>query len=172
MKLRDKASAGFGAVMDYLAYVAAALIGFVWLTVVVMIVTRFFLNKSMAGGLEITEDALLYITFLGAPWLLKLDGHVRIDIVTNHLRPRVREWVNMTVSVLGAMSCLALTWYGARSALEHLQIGITTPTVLRLPLAPLLAVIPVGSFLMSIQFLRMAHGHWGHLRQSPGKMLN
>lgn len=125
MKLRDKASAGFGAVMDYLAYVAAALIGFVWLTVVVMIVTRFFLNKSMAGGLEITEDALLYITFLGAPWLLKLDGHVRIDIVTNHLRPRVREWVNMTVSVLGAMSCLALTWYGARSALEHLQIGIT-----------------------------------------------
>jgi hypothetical protein len=49
---------------------------------------------------------------------------------------------------------MLLAWSGAGVALDYLQRGQYRPTLLAPPDFPLFAVIPVGFFLLAIQFVR------------------
>ena len=53
------------------------------------IVGRYIFNRPAAWSLEIIEYGLLYLTFLGATWLLKNVEHIVMDIVYDQLRPSV-----------------------------------------------------------------------------------
>ena len=97
------------------------------------------------------------MTFLGTAWLLANDGHVEMDIVINALRPRTQRSLRVATSVLSAVVCLVLTWSGTEVSLDYLQRDLHRPTPMAPPYFPLFAVIPVGFFLLSIQFLRRAH---------------
>ncbi len=71
-----------------LAVMGATLLILVMLSVSYNVATRYFFRFSTPGMFEIWEYSLLYMTFLGAAWLLRREGHVSMDIVLNHLKPR------------------------------------------------------------------------------------
>ncbi len=149
----------FDRIVDLLVYVTIGLLIFAWLSVCLEIVMRYFLNRPLVWVIEISEYILLFITFLGATWLLKKEGHVAIDVVLTKLDPRTAAIVNIVTSLLGAASCLALAWYAGQTTWVHFQKGIYDQRTLELPMAPLMAVIPIGSFLLFVQFLRRTYGY-------------
>ena len=55
----------FDCFLGLMAFLAALLIVFIMLGVVVEVLSRFFLNKPIFWMIEVIECALLYITFLG-----------------------------------------------------------------------------------------------------------
>ncbi len=128
----------------------------IMLAVSVKVVFRYFLHIALVGTDEISEVTLLYITFLGTAWLLRKEGHVRIDILFIRLKPKTQARLNIITSVLGAIMCLVLVWYGTLATLGLWHRGIVTPTILELPRALTIAIIPVGSLLLSLQFMRRA----------------
>ena len=117
---------------------------------------RSAVGHSIVWVIEICEYSLLFITFLGTAWLLRRDGHVKIDLVVNRLRPRVRAVVSVIISIIGTAVCLVITWYGAETTWSHFIRGTYRITLLETPMYLILAVIPIGSFLISIQFFSMA----------------
>jgi len=119
---------------------------------------RYFLNRPFYWIEEVCGYALLYITFLGAAWVLKRDGHVRMDLVLTRLSPRAQALVNTFTSVLGAMICCVITWYGAQSTWDYFQLDYSILSLLKPPQAPIMAVIPIGSLLLFLQFLRRTYG--------------
>ena len=92
-----------------------------------------------------------------------------MDIVLTRLSPKMQAIINIITSILGAFICLLLTWYGTQVTWEHFREGLSTETALRLPMVYLLAIIPAGSFLLFIQFLRRAYGFSESLRLSANK---
>jgi TRAP-type C4-dicarboxylate transport system permease small subunit len=100
---------------------------------------------------------LLYVTFLGATWLLKREGHVSVDVVVERLNPRARLWFNVIISILIGALCLVMAFSGVSATLNVYRRGVFTVTTLEVPLALLVAVIPLGFFLLFIQFLRRAY---------------
>ncbi len=160
MKLLVKVTAIYDRLIDLLAYLAVALIVVAWLSVVTEVFMRYFLRRPQVWVIEIAEYILLAITFLGAAWLLKKEGHVTIDMLPNSLSPKNRALLTAVTSVLGAMVCLAIAWWGAGVTWALFQRGAyDVESMLRLPKAPLLGTIPIGSFLLFIQFLRRATGN-------------
>lgn len=154
MNLLRKVTAIFDRTMDVFSVLAGVLLLVVMLLVSTDIVFRYFLVSPILGVDEISEIIMLYITFLGAAWLLRKEGHIRIDILSARLKPRTQMWLNVIASIAGVIVSLVLVWYGTLVTLDVWQRGIINPTILRPPRAAIFVIIPAGSLLLLLQFLR------------------
>ena len=152
-----------GAIFDhtpnFLACVAGILLVIGWFSVVADVVMRYFLNRPLVWVLETTEYVLTTIAFLGAAWLLRREGHVSLDLVLNLLKPRTQAMFHTITSILGAIACLIVVWYGVEATCSHYLKGMRIVTALAPPSAPFLTIIPVGFFLLFLQFLRRSYGY-------------
>ena len=166
MKLLTKGSAVFDYILGSLTYLAAAILTFIMLSICWDVLARAIAGKPLKWALEFSEYSLLYITFLATAWVLKNERHVIIDIGLNQLSPRTRALFNVATSIVGAIICLFLTWYGWDVSWEHLQEGFYQPTVVQPPDFPIFVIIPIGAFLLVIQFLRRAYKYLGDWRAS------
>ena len=116
-----------------------------------------------------TEYSLLYMTFLGTAWVLKREGHVRMDLVLNRLNPTSQALANVLSSIAGAIICLVITAYGVKVCWDLYQSGQYFAAFLKPPKFIILAIVPVGCFLLFIQFLRRTYGYSKDLRALPSK---
>ncbi|MBI4284741.1 MAG: TRAP transporter small permease [Chloroflexi bacterium] len=149
----------FDKVVNYAAYWAGALLIFVMLLIAVGVLGRFLFNSEVAWAVEASEYSLGYITFLGLAWLLKRDGHVRMDVLLSRLKRRNQTLLNCVTSIVGAATFGVVTWFGVAVTWDYFQRGMVHQSVSEIPLAPVLACIPLGSFLFAVQFGRQAAQH-------------
>ena len=145
-------------IMEIFAFLAGLILAFILLSVCLEVFMRYFLNRPLQWVVELTEYALLYITFLGTAWLLKRGGHINVDIFLSLLSSRNRAGLKIFSSLIGIIVSFCLVWYGFAVSWEHFQDGIYNITLLEFPKAPLLAIIPIGSLILLAQFIRRAYG--------------
>lgn len=165
MELATKAARVFDIVLNFLLFIIGALIGFTMLSVGTDVVLRSFFRAPLVWVFNITEIILLYITFLGAAWVLKKEGHVKIDLIVNRLNPRAQALLGIASSVIGLVVCWVLIWYGAQVTQSQFQREIYEATALKTPTGAITLAIPVGGFLLFIQFLRRGYGYLERWRQ-------
>lgn len=154
MKLVRSLEAIFDKIISALAVFAGVLLTLAMLIVCLDVIMRYFLNQPIAWVQEMIEYALLCLTFTGAAWLLKEEGHVKVDILINRISLEKRNILDVIVQILGIFLCTVLTYYGVQVAWDHFARGVYNPTLLEFPKGPLLAIIPIGTFLLLIQFIR------------------
>lgn len=160
MKLSGKITGIFDRTVDVFSIMGGVLLVAIMLAVSVKIIFRYFLHEAIVGVDEIAEISMLYLTFLGAAWLLRRGGHITIDLLFARLKPKTQARLNIITSVFGLFISLILVWYGTAATVSFWQRGILTPTILEVPRALIIGIIPVGSLLLAIQFLRRA---WANL---------
>ncbi len=149
---------GLGRVFDYLNLVmvvisAILLLGLTFI-VGADITLRYLFNRPMGWVKEVSEYTLVGLGFLVAAWILKDDGHVKMDLVLNKLKPRAQTLLNIITSIISTIVVLIITWFTLRVILEFYRAKLVIPTVLEPPRWILLTPILVGSFLLAIQFIR------------------
>ncbi|MFC1979972.1 TRAP transporter small permease subunit [Chloroflexota bacterium] len=165
MKFVRRIACFFDRTLDLLAVLAATLIIFVMLVIALDIVMRYFLNRPIFWVTEIVEYNLLFITFLGAAWVLRKEGHIRVDIIPSRLKPKARASLNMATSIFVALIWLTITWYSARITWEYSQEVMRFHTLLETPKFAILIIIPIGGLLLFIQSLRMSRNYYGSWRR-------
>ena len=161
VKLLTKVVTVFDYAINSLAALAGGLVILIMLSITADVTGRKLLGYSITGVIEISQILLVFITFLGAAWLLKREGHVKLDVMVSRLNPRSQALLNTITSIVGIIICLTLAWYGAKVTWDHFQRGIYSAEVLALPTFLRYAAITIGSFLLSVQFIR---GSYGYLR--------
>lgn len=109
--------------------------------------------SSQLWVIEVSEYALLFITFLGAPYLLELNRHVIMDLMINGLtgtRKKISQGIN---AAIGLLVCVVLTYVGVDVVLDQFDTGTREVTVMR-PLSWwITSAMPIGTGLMAVQFL-------------------
>jgi len=118
-----------------------------------MVVIRYFLNESTIWQTEFVIFSLVGATFIGCPYVLKLKGHVNVDLLPNYLGQRNRFILAIIANLLGLLFCLLLTWKGYELFHEALVNGWTTDTIWALPLWVPYLPLPLGIGLMSLQYI-------------------
>ncbi|RST61171.1 TRAP transporter small permease [Siminovitchia terrae] len=121
--------------------------------VIIEIINRNFLYLGMDWTIEMTEYMLAFITFCGAGWLLKADGHIKFDLITERLSPTYKRASNILSSSIGFLITAILTFFGFYKVAGLISQGTVTETVLELPQALLIGIVPVGLLIASLQFL-------------------
>ena len=167
MKLLSKSSAIFDRILDYLSVLAAVFLSFLTLGIVTEVILRKVWVSPIYWMAEAAEYSLLWITFLVAAWVLRSEGHVRMDLLLNNLNPKTQALLNTVTAVVGAIICLALTWFSVQVTWGYLQTDFRLPTFVRPPKFPIMLVIPLGSFLLLVQFLRSSWGYFRNWRVLP-----
>ena len=169
MKLITKATNIFDRSLDVTALLAGVLLIYIMLAITNEIIIRSFLGRTMIALMEISEYALLYITFLGAAWVLRREGHVRMDLVISRLNPRAQIMLNIITAGLGAIAFLIITWYGIKVTWFLFETNYHMLSALRPIKWPIVGIIPVGSLLFSVQLLRQAYSLGEKWRALPSK---
>ncbi len=169
MKLLQQFGAIFDRTNGILVFLAALFLAFITLSVSTEIVMRYFLNRSIIWVVEISEYSILWVVFLSTAWVLRNEGHVKMDLVLSRLKPRNQTLLNIITSVVGAIVCFILVWYGAGVTLDHFLRGAGKLRMIEVPAAAIMVIIPTGCFLLFLQFLRRAYGYLRSWRVSPDK---
>lgn len=103
----------------------------------------------------LSEYAMLYMTMLAAPALVRERGHVAVDSFLAKLRPNARRWVERLIYLLCIAICLLLAWYGGFMTWDAAVRGEMDVRSIELPRWALVGILPVGFVLCAIEFARL-----------------
>jgi C4-dicarboxylate transporter, DctQ subunit len=165
MRLLRHLGIAFDAVVDGLAVLAGILLVLGMLSVSLDVVMRYFFTRPLFWVDELAEYSLLWITFCGTTWLLKQDdGHVVVDILGSRINPRKRSILTAFACIVGGFVSIILTYYSVKTTYGLFARGIYNPTLLEIPKGAVAVIIPVGSFMLCVQFIRNFFRHLASLR--------
>lgn len=140
--------------LDILGVGAGAAFGLIALATSWDVIARSLGGGTLHGLADIVEYVLFAATFLAAPWLLRQNGHVRVDFVVNTLPSALQRPLRRATDALGLAVCLTLLFFAAlvtyRAWAGH---NIVLKTVV-FPEWWLYAVIVVSMALLSLEFAR------------------
>ncbi|MGI9333448.1 MAG: TRAP transporter small permease [Gammaproteobacteria bacterium] len=145
-------SRGFEKLAGALAVLAALLILAMSLWITYDVIARYFFDTSSPWSFDLSEYALVWITFLGAPWVLLQDRHVRIEILVDVVPIAVQRVLGVAVSVVAIGACAVLTWKTGSAAIEYYDNNIMMPRIWRIPKVWPYAAVPIGSALLMLAF--------------------
>ncbi len=101
---------------------------------------------------DLSEYALVWITFLAAPWVLLQDRHVRIEILVDILPVRLQRLLGIVVCILAIIACGVLAWRTGIAAFEYFDRNVMMPRIWRIPRILPYCVIPFGSMMLTFAF--------------------
>lgn len=149
--------------VDALSTWVGSLLRFVVLALVVLgvvnVLTRYIgahLGMALSSNavLESQTQAFNLIFLLGAAWLLRIDGHIRVDIVRTRLSERLRIWTDVLGNALLLLPFCVLmllyTWPFVTRAWSRLEVS---PNPGGLPLYPIKTVLLIAFVLIALQTL-------------------
>ena len=163
-----KLGAAWDRFLDVSLVISAAAVVLASLLTLSDITSRQFFASAQGWAIEIAEYCLLYLAFFGAAWLLREDGHVKVEVVVEVLSARNQAFLGMVTSVVGVLVTGVLAYFATSTTIMEYMAGTKMyESPLKPPLYPLLIPIPIGAASLCIQFMRRT---WGCYRrwQDPG----
>ena len=148
----------YGVVLHAMAAIAAAALAWLMISVIVSVAMRNAGLQPFAWLFTSAEYSLLYMTMLGAPWLVRKRGHVHIELVTAALPPAARAWVSRGVALLCVLVSATLAWYGLELFLTNLERNDVDVRAYYFPRALLTVAFPLSFGFMAIEFARFVTG--------------
>ena len=136
-----------------MAATGAVAVVFMMLAISYSVMMRYFWNQPVPWVVEISSYLMLYITFLGAAWLLRKDGHVEVDLFLANAKPRTKAGFKAVTSIGGVVVGFVLAWKGSAVTIDYYQRGVTVMGILSTPQFLLTGIIPIGGALLLIEFL-------------------
>jgi len=114
---------------------------------------RYFFGRPLMGSTELTEYALVYITFLGAAWAVPRGAHIDIDAFVILMPEKAQKFCALIGNLVSLAVACALTVFGSWTTWTAYTRHLFKPTLLEVPTWIVLVVIPVGSFLLALRYL-------------------
>jgi TRAP-type C4-dicarboxylate transport system permease small subunit len=148
------------------AAAAGATLLFVGMTLAICaeVLLRYGFNSPIRWVVELSEYALLWITFLGAAWVLRNGGHVRVDILLQYLSPAALRICGLFSAGAGAVTTLVLLVFGVEATVTAMMRGAFKPTGIDVPTWMVIVVIPTGALLLFFRFARLFGEYWARRR--------
>lgn len=117
-------------------------------------VSRYAFDLSSNAFLEIQWQMFAAVFLLGAPWVLKLNEHVRVDLLYSMYGPRTKLWVEIFGYLLFffpvCLIMLDMAWPWALAAMREGEISANAGG---LPIWPAKLLLPIGFTLLTLQGL-------------------
>jgi TRAP-type mannitol/chloroaromatic compound transport system permease small subunit len=114
--------------------------------------SRYLFSESSNGWLEIQWYMFAGMVLLGGPYTLKMNEHVRVDLVYGMVSERTRIWIDIIGGLLFLLPiCVILTYFTWPWFVESWTINEASSNAGGLVRWPVKLLLPVGFFLMAVQ---------------------
>jgi TRAP-type C4-dicarboxylate transport system permease small subunit len=156
----------FDRLSDFMAALAGCILVVITAAVCYTIFMRFLFRQTSIWIIPLCEYSLLWIVFLGTTWLLREKGHITTDILYVHLSGRARKHLDFIMAVVGCLTCALLFGLGISHLYDCFINAVTDVRSLTVSKAAVFVIVPIGSCLLTLQFLRMAWGGWTDIKKT------
>lgn len=113
---------------------------------------RYGFSMSSNAWLELQWYLFAGTFLLCAPWTLKCNEHIRIDVVTGRYSPRVHAWIDIIGGLLFLIPmCLVILWAGIPFAWDSIASMENSSNAGGLIVWPAKLLIPVSFALLLLQ---------------------
>jgi TRAP-type C4-dicarboxylate transport system permease small subunit len=146
---------GYDALIEGLAGLAGLLIGALCLLIAWDVIARNLGLQPPDSTVALTEYSLLYFTMAAAPYLVRVRGHIVVELLYRRLSGSARRWHDRLVLGLCVLICALVAGLAAILAVEAYRRGEVDVRSLDLPRWLLFLPLVVGFGLMGTEFLRL-----------------
>lgn len=133
--------------------------------VVTEVILRKYFNTTVKGTIEYSEILLVFIVFAALAHAQQTGGHVKTELVTSRLPPRVAGYVRAVGLTVVAALLFWTTQATLARGLDSMEAGESRVGIREVPIWPARLAIPVSLFFLAIETLITA---WDALRQGLG----
>jgi TRAP-type mannitol/chloroaromatic compound transport system permease small subunit len=114
--------------------------------------SRYLFSASSNAWLEVQWYMFAGMVLLGGPYTLKVNEHVRVDLLYSAASERTRIWIDILGGLLFLLPiCIILTYFTWSWFLDSWQINETSSNAGGLIRWPVKLILPVGFALMALQ---------------------
>jgi TRAP-type mannitol/chloroaromatic compound transport system permease small subunit len=114
--------------------------------------TRYLFSASSNAWLEVQWYMFAGMVLLGGPYTLKVNEHVRVDLLYSAASERTRIWIDILGGLLFLLPiCVILTYFTWSWFLDSWRINETSSNAGGLIRWPVKLILPVGFALMALQ---------------------
>lgn len=146
------------AICNFLAVLAGIYLVAIMFGIVFQATARSFNYSGSSHIFTFSEYGLLYIAMAASPWLVRLRGHVFIELLTAALPRDFGRLFSRAVALLCVIICFVLVWYSLQNTIRAYGFGDADERSLQMPKWLLLGAMPVCFTLMGLNFLRFVFG--------------
>ncbi len=133
---------------------AALLIAAVALGITADVVLRNLRLGTISWMLETCEYAIFIATFLGAPWVLRLAAHVRVDVFVQSAPPGVARLFGIFADGVGVATSTTLLYYAIAVARGSIRDDARIIKMFIIPEWWVFAVVAFSALFLVIEFVR------------------
>lgn len=137
-----------------LAIIAGVLTFVMVLVICYSVIGRAFFKQDVAWVLELCEYLIYIDVMLAVPWVLKIDKHVRVDIVHYLISPKAQKVLNILLEILGFVMCGWFFYYSVNVLIDAIQSGHCLVRVIPIKKWLVVQFLPLMSGLCAIIFVR------------------
>jgi TRAP-type mannitol/chloroaromatic compound transport system permease small subunit len=114
--------------------------------------SRYLFSMSSNGWLEIQWYMFAAMVLLGGPYTLKMNEHVRVDLIYGMVSERTRIWIDIIGGLLFLLPiCVILTYFTWPWFVDSWKLGEVSTNAGGLIRWPVKLLMPVGFALMALQ---------------------
>lgn len=147
-----------GKVTASLAALAKIMIGLMIVLIVVDVARRNLGMRPIPWAVSVSEYALLYITFLPMPWLVRIKGHVFVEFLRNYVPPAGRKILERIVYLTSAAVCFYLAYHAIGSMVDNYISGAYQTRTFDMPKWLIFLPMVIGLVLSGLEWLRFLVG--------------
>lgn len=136
-----------------LFWINAVIIVIMAVAVTYEVVGRYLFGRATIWVTETSSYMLVAVAFLGAAWTLRLDGHIRMELLIETGGLAGRKISDFAMFFVGAAIALALLWTGWNMTVANYNFGWRSSTLMATPLWIPQLLIPLGSLMLLMQCL-------------------
>ena len=145
-------------ICNLLAVLAGIYLVAIMFGIVIQATLRSFGYSGSSHIFTFSEYGLLYIAMSASPWLVRLRGHVFIEMFTAALPAEFGRMFSRGVALLCVIICVFLVWYSGSTTIRAYNFGDADMRSLDMPKWMLLISMPICFGLMALNFLRFVFG--------------
>lgn len=135
-----------------LGVIAAVVLFVMMLITAVDVIGRYFFNKPVAGGFEITEMSLAVLIYCALPLVSARREHIVIDTFDVFMSSGFKTFLNRLSDSICFAALLGVGYLLFRRAARVAEYGDTT-NVLQIPLAPVVYIMSIMIVIASLMHL-------------------
>ena len=114
--------------------------------------SRYAFSASSNAWLEIQWYLFAGMVMLGGPYVLKINEHVRVDLIYSMMSERTRLWIDLLGAILFLLPmCIIMVYFTWPWFVESWRIGEGSMNAGGLIRWPVKLVLPVGFVLLALQ---------------------
>lgn len=137
------------------ATLSGALIFMICLFAVIEVIARTIFDQPTRWSLAFSQFMLLYAIFLGSAYCFQERGHIRVDLLVEHMPRRMKAIFNIIGLIIASVFVGVLIWKGYENTILSARFDYLTITTIQIPATYLYAIIFVGSTLMLLSILAL-----------------